>query len=140
MLQYLFELCRHSPGTLSSKPPVGQWDLDNGQAGAADTDHLCDLLYGESMHSVRHQQLPRQQGPAAVGEQAGQRVKDQETLKSYPDRANLNRIDVARGPFKQTQGSVGAPDKDGAAHFYGLYCSVLYYIVLCVILNCNLLN
>jgi hypothetical protein len=100
----------------STKPPISRWDLDNGQGGAADINLLCDLVYGESMHSIRHQLLPRQQAPAAVGEQAGQRIKDQDTLKSYSDRANLHRTDVVRGPFKPTQGPMGAVDKEGAIH------------------------
>ena len=104
VLQYLFELCRHSPaGSNVKAPTAGRWDLAEMDKGRADTDHLCDLLYGESAHSIRQQQLPRNQPPPAVGEQAGQRVKDQDTLKSYADRANLKRADVARGPLKPTQ-------------------------------------
>lgn len=84
------------------------------------------------MHSIRHQQLPRQQAPAAIGEQAGQRIKDQDTLKSYSDRANLKRTDVARGPFKPTLGPTGAMDKEGATQLISASCSVLFCSVLCV--------
>jgi hypothetical protein len=84
------------------------------------------------MHSIRHQLLPRQQAPAAVGEQAGQRIKDQDTLMSYADRANLHRTDVVRGPFKPTQGPMGAMDKEGAIHLISSHPNSAGRHALCV--------
>lgn len=115
VLQFIFELCRQSSLASGVKAPAaGRWDLTEADKGRADTDRLCDLLYGESLHSIRQQQLPRNQPPPAVGEQAGQRVKDQDTLKSYADRANLKRADVARGPLKASQSQGADTSSEGA--------------------------
>ena len=116
VLRYLFELCRHNENAFgpSTAAIVGRWDLGNGIVGAADIDRLCDLLYGESAHSIRQRQLPRNQAPAPVGEQAGQRIRDHDNLKSYADRANQKRSDVARGPIKADQVTGPAADGEGA--------------------------
>lgn len=115
VLRYLFELCRHnSPSTVAI---AGRWDLGNGVGGAADIDRLCDLLYGESAHNIRQQQLPRNQAPAPVGEQTGQRIRDQDHLRSYADRANQKRTDLARGPFKADQVAGPMADGEGTVQF-----------------------
>lgn len=128
VLRYLFELCRHTKNASgpSTAAIVGRWDLGNGVVGAADIDRLCDLLYGESAQSIRQQQLPRNQAPAPVGEQTGQRIRDQDHLRSYADRADQKRTDLARGPFKTDPGPGPAVDGEGernAVQFIALlYC------------------
>lgn len=127
VLRYLFELCRHTknaPGP-STAAIVGRWDLGNGVVGAADIDRLCDLLYGESAQSIRQQQLPRNQAPAPVGEQTGQRIRDQDHLRSYADRTDQKRTDLARGPFKTDPGP--GPAVDGEGECNAIQCSVLLY-------------
>lgn len=115
VLKYVFELCRHTTSTAlkGSGSLAGRWDLSNGSEGAADPNLLFDLIYGDSVHHIRQQQLPRNQESAAVGEQTGQRVKDQDTLKSYPDRVNEKRKELARGPVKSNQNSGFEINKEG---------------------------
>lgn len=69
VLQYLFELCRHSIPTSQTK------NLDD-LPSQADPTRLNDLIYGASAHDIRYQQLPRNNPPLVTGEQSGQRVRD----------------------------------------------------------------
>lgn len=133
VLRYLFELCRHTKNASgpSTAAIVGRWDLGNGVVGAADIDRLCDLLYGESAQSIRQQQLPRNQAPAPVGEQTGQRIRDQDHLRSYADRADQKRTDLARGPFKTDPGP--GPAVDGEGEYSAVLCSAVHCIAVSTI-------
>ena len=124
VLKYVFELCRHTPSTglKGSTSTIGRWDLKNGSEGAADPNLLFDLIYGDSVHHTRQQQLPRNQETAAIGEQTGQRVKDQDTLKSYPDRANERRRELGRGPVRPNQNLGFEVNKDGRNVYICCFC------------------
>lgn len=135
VLRYLFELCRYTPSTLPKGPAVGRWDLANEDPGAADPNLLFDLLYGDSVTSIRHQQLPRNQEPAAVGEQAGQRVKDQDVLMSFPDRAKHMRKDLGRGPLKSNQNLTLGLNREGANRF-----DFLSPLCICITVMNNMLT
>ena len=125
MLKYVFELCQHTPtaSLKGSASTVGRWDLKNGSEGAADPNLLFDLIYGDSVHHTRQQRLPRNQEPAAVGEQTGQRVKDQDILKSYPDRANERRKELGRGPVRSNQNLGFEVNKEGMHAYSSLFAS-----------------